>query len=323
MICNTLIRQSKAFNLFERDKKPIQETLASESDLFIDDISDLFSGLFNQGNNLNNTRTFPKPEEEIQVLLEEIFKGNPWDNEVLSQPQESITQQDVPPLFIQEFKQNYNINPQAPHFQVKIHEPSNYEVKLSKEMSKKPFKGILKKEDAENQPSTPSEQACQDQLTPEEKEILKLYDAFFNMNNQQLEKTNLAQRLEVNTSQIPQENTIPPGQMPKILHYNPSNQPIHISRERKAARNTKPRKFSIRNQNNEHTTRNKIEVNLRLSYNNHQEKIPLPLRVLKHKIKRQLFIFFNYKFKSELYFKFERHKSKRGSKFKPQRSIMC
>ncbi|MBW0578992.1 hypothetical protein O181_118707 [Austropuccinia psidii MF-1] len=71
------IRQSKAFNLFERDKKPIQETLASESDLFIDDIPDLFSGLFNQGNNLNSTHTFPKPEEEIQALLEEIFKGNP------------------------------------------------------------------------------------------------------------------------------------------------------------------------------------------------------------------------------------------------------
>ncbi|MBW0591363.1 hypothetical protein O181_131078 [Austropuccinia psidii MF-1] len=100
------IRQSKAFNLFERDKKPIQETFASGSDLFIDDIPDIFSVLFNQGNNLNNTRTFSKPEEEIQALLEEIFKGNPWDNELLSQPQASSTQQEVPPLYIQELNKN-------------------------------------------------------------------------------------------------------------------------------------------------------------------------------------------------------------------------
>ncbi|MBW0591251.1 hypothetical protein O181_130966 [Austropuccinia psidii MF-1] len=134
------IRQSKAFNMFERDEKPIQEKLASESELFIDDIPDLFSGILSQGNNLNNTGTFPKPEEEIQALLEEIFKGNPWDNELLSQPQASITQQEVPPLFIQEFKQNSNINPQAPHFQVKIHEPSNYEVKFSKRNGQKAIK---------------------------------------------------------------------------------------------------------------------------------------------------------------------------------------
>ncbi|MBW0590677.1 hypothetical protein O181_130392, partial [Austropuccinia psidii MF-1] len=253
------IRKSKAFNLFERDKKPIQETLASESDLFIDDIPDIFSVLFNQGNNLNNTRTFSKPEEEIQALLEEIFKGNPWDNELLSQPQASSTHQEISPLFIQEFKKDLNINPQDPHFQVKIHEPSNYEVKFSKEMDKKPFEGILKKEDDENQPFTPSEQAGQDQLTSEEKEILKLYDAFFNMNNQQVETTNLAQRLELNNSQLPQENNIPSGHMSGILHDNTLAQPIHISRERKVTRNTKTRKFSIRNQNNEHTTRNKIE----------------------------------------------------------------
>ncbi|MBW0576613.1 hypothetical protein O181_116328 [Austropuccinia psidii MF-1] len=96
------IRQSKAFNLFERDKKPIQETLESESDLFIDDIPDIFSDLFNQGNNLNNTRTFPKPKEEIQALLEEIFKGNIWDHELLSQPQASSTHQEISPLFIQD-----------------------------------------------------------------------------------------------------------------------------------------------------------------------------------------------------------------------------
>ncbi|MBW0583878.1 hypothetical protein O181_123593 [Austropuccinia psidii MF-1] len=59
------IRQSKAFNLFERDKKPIEDTLISENGLFRNDIPDLFSGLCKQGNNLNNTRTFPKPEEEI------------------------------------------------------------------------------------------------------------------------------------------------------------------------------------------------------------------------------------------------------------------
>ncbi|MBW0556658.1 hypothetical protein O181_096373 [Austropuccinia psidii MF-1] len=74
------IRQSKAFNLFERGKKLIQETLESESDLFMHDIPDLFSGLFNQGNNLNNTGTFPEPEEEIQALLEEIFKENTQNN---------------------------------------------------------------------------------------------------------------------------------------------------------------------------------------------------------------------------------------------------
>ncbi|MBW0538752.1 hypothetical protein O181_078467 [Austropuccinia psidii MF-1] len=163
------IRQAKAFNLFARDKEHNEDILSPENDLFLDETPDIFSQLFNQGNNLNNTRTFPKPEEEIQALLEEIFKGNPQDNEVLSQPQESITQQEVPPLFIQEFKQNSNIKPQAPHFQVKIHEPSNYEVKFSKEMDKKPFKGILKKEYDENQPFTPSEQAFQDQLTSEEK----------------------------------------------------------------------------------------------------------------------------------------------------------
>ncbi|MBW0588544.1 hypothetical protein O181_128259 [Austropuccinia psidii MF-1] len=151
-------------------KKPIQETLSSESDLLIDDIPDLFSGLSNQGNNLNNTCTFPKPEE-IQALLEEIFKGNPQYNEVLSQPQESITQQEVPPVLIQKLKQNSNINPQDPHFQVKIHEPSNYEVKFSKEMDKRPSEGILKKEYDENQPSANFEQTCQDQLTSEEKEI--------------------------------------------------------------------------------------------------------------------------------------------------------
>ncbi|MBW0558681.1 hypothetical protein O181_098396 [Austropuccinia psidii MF-1] len=151
------IRKSKAFNLFERDKKPIQDTLISENGLFIYDIPDLFSGLFKQGNSLNNTHTFPKPEGEIQAFLEEIFKGNPQDNEVLSQPQESITQQEVPPVLIQKFKQNSNINPQDPHFQLKIHEHSNYEVKFSKEMDKKPSEGILKKEDDENQPSANSE----------------------------------------------------------------------------------------------------------------------------------------------------------------------
>ncbi|MBW0577184.1 hypothetical protein O181_116899 [Austropuccinia psidii MF-1] len=285
------IKKSKVFNLFDRDKKEIQETLASESDLFIEGIPDLFYGLCNQGNSLNNTHTFAKPEEEIQALLEEIFKGNPWDNELLSQPQSSITQQEVPPVFIQKFKQNSNINPQDSHFQVKIHEPSNYEVKFSKEMNKKPFKGILKKEYDENQPFTPSKQTDQDQLTSEEKEILKLYDAFFNMGNQQFETTNLAQRLELNNSQLPQENIIHSGQMSGILHDNTSNQLIHISRERKVTRNTKIRKFSISNQNNEHTTRNKIEVNLKLTYNYPQEKISLPLRVLKHKIKNQLFNF--------------------------------
>ncbi|MBW0582531.1 hypothetical protein O181_122246 [Austropuccinia psidii MF-1] len=317
------IRQSKAFNLFERDKKPIQETLASESDLFIKDITDLFSGLFNQENSLNNTHTCSKPEEEIQALLEEIFKGNPWDNEVLSQPQAPSTYQEAPPLHIQELNLNSNINPQAPHFQVKINDTSSSEGKFSKEMDKKPFEGILKKEDDENQPSANFEQTCQNQLTSEEKEILKLYDAFFNMGNQRLETTNLARRLELNNSQLPQENTIHPGQMSGILYDNTSNQPIHISRERKVTRNTKIRKFSISNQNNELTTRNKIEVNLKLTYNNHQGKIPLPLRVLKHKIKKQLFIFFNYKFKSEMSFKFERNKSKRGLKRKPQRSNMC
>ncbi|MBW0587927.1 hypothetical protein O181_127642 [Austropuccinia psidii MF-1] len=317
------IRQSKTFNLFERDKKPIQETLASESDLFINDIPDPFSGPFNQENNLNNTHTFSKPEEEIQALLKEIFKGNPWDNEVLSQPQASSTHQEASPLHIQELNLNSNINPQTPHLHGRIHESSNYEGKFSKEMDKKSFEGILKKEDDENQLFTPSEQASQDQLTSEEKEILKLYDAFFNVNNQQVETTSLAQRLELTNPQLPQENTIPPGHMPKILHYNPSNQPIHISRERKVTRNTKTRKFSIRNQNNELAARHKIEVNLKLTYNNPQEKIPLPLRVLKHKIKKQLYNFFNHKFKSEMSFKFERHKSKRGSKFKPQRSIIC
>ncbi|MBW0591866.1 hypothetical protein O181_131581, partial [Austropuccinia psidii MF-1] len=255
------IRQSKAFNLFERDKKPIQETLASE-------------------------------EEEIQAILEEILKGNPWDNELLSQPQAASTHQEISPLFIQEFKNDWDINPQTTHLHRRIHEPSNYEVKSSKEMDKTPFEGILKKEDDENQPFTPSEQTDQDQLTSEEKEILKLYDAFFNMDNQQGETKNLAQRLELNNFQLPQENTIPSGHMSGILHDNTSNKPIHISRERKVTRNTKIREFSIRNQNNEHTTRNKIEVNLRLTYSNHQEKIPLPLRVLKHKVKKQLFIFF-------------------------------
>ncbi|MBW0553191.1 hypothetical protein O181_092906 [Austropuccinia psidii MF-1] len=197
------IRKSKALNLFERDKKPIQETLASESYLFRDDIPDLFSGLLNQGNSLNNPCTFSKPEEEIQVLLEEIFKGNPWDNGVLSQPQSSITYQEIPPLFIKEFKQNSNINPQSPHFQAKLCEPSNYEVPFSKEMDKKPSEGILKKEDDENQPSANFEQTCQDQLTSEEKEILKLYDTFFNLNYQKVETTNLAQRLELNNSQLP------------------------------------------------------------------------------------------------------------------------
>ncbi|MBW0588721.1 hypothetical protein O181_128436 [Austropuccinia psidii MF-1] len=237
------LENQKSFNLFERDKKPIQETLASESDLFIDDIPDLFSGLFNKGNNLNNTRTFPKPEEEIQALLEEIFKGNSWDHELLSQPQASITQQEVPPLFIQEFKQNSNINPQNPHFQVEIHEASNFKVTFSKEMDKKLFEAILKKEDDENQPSANFEQTFQDQLTSKEKEIIRLYDSLFDMSSQKIETTNLAQRLEFNSSQIPQENTIPPGQMPKILHYSPSIQPIHISRERKVSRKTKNQKI--------------------------------------------------------------------------------
>ncbi|MBW0590344.1 hypothetical protein O181_130059 [Austropuccinia psidii MF-1] len=177
------IRKSKEFNLFERDKKQIQETLASENDLFIDDIPDLFSGLFNQGNNLNNTPTFSKPEEEIQALLEEIFKGNPQDNEVLSQPQESSTHQEGPPIYIQELNQNWDINSQTPHFQVKTDEPSYFKVTFSKEMDKKPFEGILKKEDDENQPLTSSERAGKDQLASEEKEVLKLYDALFNMNN--------------------------------------------------------------------------------------------------------------------------------------------
>ncbi|MBW0590806.1 hypothetical protein O181_130521 [Austropuccinia psidii MF-1] len=118
------------------------------------------------------------------------------------------------------------------------------------------------------------------------------------MGNQQLETTNLAQRLELNNSQLPQGNAIPLGHMSEILHDNTLAQPIHVSRERKVTRNTKSRKLSVRNQNNQHTTGNKIEVNLRLTYNNHQEKIPLPLRVLKHNIKKQLFNFFNHKFKS-------------------------
>ncbi|MBW0569079.1 hypothetical protein O181_108794 [Austropuccinia psidii MF-1] len=285
------IRKSKVFNLFERDKKPIQDTSISENGLFRNDIPDLFSGIFNQGNNLNNTHTFSKPEEEIKALLEEIFKGNSWDNEVLSQPQASSTHQGAPPLYIQELNQNWDINPQTPHFQVKTDEPSSFKVTFSKEMDKKPFEGILKKEDDENQPFTPSEPACQDQLTMEEKETLKLYDAFFNIDNQQVETTNFSQRLELNNSQIPQENIIPLDHISEILPENILAQPIHISRGRKVTRNTKTRKFSIRNQNNEYTTRNKIEVDLRLTYNNPQEKIPLPLRVLKHKIKKQLFVF--------------------------------
>ncbi|MBW0585683.1 hypothetical protein O181_125398 [Austropuccinia psidii MF-1] len=68
------IRKSKALNLFERDKKAIQETLESESYLFRDDIPDLFSGLLNQGNNLNNPCTFSKPEEEIQVFWKKYSK---------------------------------------------------------------------------------------------------------------------------------------------------------------------------------------------------------------------------------------------------------
>ncbi|MBW0462428.1 hypothetical protein O181_002143 [Austropuccinia psidii MF-1] len=139
------IKQEKAFNLFEREKKPIQETLASESDLFIGDIPNLFSGLFNQGNNLHDRCTSFKPEEEIQALLVEIFKENPWDNGVLSQPQSSITYWEIIPPFIQQFKNNWNINPQVPHFQVKCDQPSNSKVTFSKKMDKKPFEGILKK----------------------------------------------------------------------------------------------------------------------------------------------------------------------------------
>ncbi|MBW0574709.1 hypothetical protein O181_114424 [Austropuccinia psidii MF-1] len=115
------IRQEKSFNLFERDKNPNQNTLIPENDLLRNDTPDPCFVLLDQGNKINNPCTFSMPEEEIQVLLEEIFKRNPSDNGVLSQPQSSITYKEIPPLFIQEFKQNSNINPQAPHFQVKIH----------------------------------------------------------------------------------------------------------------------------------------------------------------------------------------------------------
>ncbi|MBW0589752.1 hypothetical protein O181_129467 [Austropuccinia psidii MF-1] len=110
------IRQEKPFNLFERDKKPNKNTLIPENGSFRNDTLDPFSVLLDQGNNLNNTHTFPQLEEEIQALLEEIFKGNPWDNEVLSQPQESSTHQEGPALYVQELNQNWDINPQTPHF---------------------------------------------------------------------------------------------------------------------------------------------------------------------------------------------------------------
>ncbi|MBW0570027.1 hypothetical protein O181_109742 [Austropuccinia psidii MF-1] len=145
--------------------------LSPENGLFIDETPDLFCRLLNKGNKLNNTCTSPKPEEEIKSLLEEIFKENPQDNEVLSQPQESSTHQEGPLLYIQELNQNWNINPQTPHFQVKTYEPSNFKVTFSKEKDKKPFEGILKKEYDENQPSANSDQTCQDQLASEEKEI--------------------------------------------------------------------------------------------------------------------------------------------------------
>ncbi|MBW0580401.1 hypothetical protein O181_120116 [Austropuccinia psidii MF-1] len=151
------VRQAKEFNLFERKKKLVQNTLITENGLFRNDTLDPFSVLLSQGNKIRNPCTFSKPEEGI-------FKENPWDNGWLSKPQESITHQEIPPFFVQEFKQNLNINPQPPHLQVKIHEPSNYEVKFSKEIEKNTFEGILKKEDDENQPSANSEQTCQDQL---------------------------------------------------------------------------------------------------------------------------------------------------------------
>ncbi|MBW0580374.1 hypothetical protein O181_120089 [Austropuccinia psidii MF-1] len=151
------VRQAKEFNLFERKNKPVQNTLITENGLFRNDTLDQFSVLLSQGNKISNPCTFSKPEEGI-------LKENPWDNGGLSKPQASITHQEIPPFFVQEFKQNLNINPQAPHLQVKIHEPSNYEVKFSKEMETTTFKGILKKEDYENQPSATSEKTCQDKL---------------------------------------------------------------------------------------------------------------------------------------------------------------
>ncbi|MBW0488677.1 hypothetical protein O181_028392 [Austropuccinia psidii MF-1] len=188
-----------------------------------DDTRDLFSGPLNKENNIRNPCRISRPEEELQGLVEEIFQENLWENEVLYKSQASITHQEVPPLFIQEFNQNWNINPQVPHFQVKAGEPSNSKVTFSKEMDKKSFEGILKKEADENKPSAYPEQACQDQLTSEEKGILELYDALFNMGSQQIETTNLAQRLELTNSQITQEITILSGQIPAILHQNPSN----------------------------------------------------------------------------------------------------
>ncbi|MBW0469795.1 hypothetical protein O181_009510 [Austropuccinia psidii MF-1] len=146
------IRQAKAFNLFEGDKEPIQDTLIPENGLFRKDTLDPYSVLLGQGNKRSNPCTLSQPEEEIQALLEEILEENPWDNRAISQPQASTTHQEVLPLFIQEFKRNWNIKPQVPHVEVKIHETSNCEVTFSKEMNKQPFEGILKKEDDENQP---------------------------------------------------------------------------------------------------------------------------------------------------------------------------
>ncbi|MBW0525733.1 hypothetical protein O181_065448 [Austropuccinia psidii MF-1] len=126
------IRQEKAFNLFERDKKPNQNTLIPENGLFRNDTLDPFSVLLDKGNEINNPCTFSIPDEEIPALLEEIFKGNPWDNKLLSKPQASSTNKEISPLFIQELKKDWDMNPQTPHLHGRIHEPSNYEVKFSK-----------------------------------------------------------------------------------------------------------------------------------------------------------------------------------------------
>ncbi|MBW0546073.1 hypothetical protein O181_085788 [Austropuccinia psidii MF-1] len=112
--------------------EPNEDILSPENGLFIDETPDLFSILFSQGNNSNNTCTSSKPEEEIQALLEEIFEENPWDNGVLSQPQESSTHQEGPPFLYSRTYQNWDINPQTPHVQVNTDEPSNFKVKFPK-----------------------------------------------------------------------------------------------------------------------------------------------------------------------------------------------
>ncbi|MBW0562661.1 hypothetical protein O181_102376 [Austropuccinia psidii MF-1] len=159
----------------------------------------------------------------------------------------------------------------------------------------------------------------QNQLTEEEKEILELFNGFFNFEAQNSEAKSLAQNMELNNPDYFNNKYTYPEEIPNTQsqsHNDTTDYPMPILDEKKITRNRRVKKFTKNGQQDNFISVNKVSVSLKLDFIN-KIKRPYFFKNLQLNLEKELNRFFNSKMDSNMSFRFERrNKSSRGSKYK-------